>query len=258
MSQMSGQPPRPPEGPKKPSGREQLQRALEIGPTAFSQQLKLLMALSQVNGAPSNTLPYPEKPFTIRQARLSVLAENAFHLPPDQIKALLREALSINDLSVRIPVLAKLALRLPAAEYRALVRESWQQAKDILDPAARAQALFEIAPLLILIHDEPAASSALLRMVNQAITIKNQEARLRSLIALIPRLPRDMALRTYRRILDELTEAKKRRSQHALAGGAGDARAGRHDRGDADAGADHRQRRRADAGDDDAGPIPAE
>lgn len=219
MTQVPGQPIRSDDSPKKPSGREQLQRALDAGPSGFAQQLKLLMALSQVNGATSSTMPHPEKPLSTRQARLTVLLDNAFNLSDEHIKLLLQETLQIPDASIRIPLLAKLALRLPAAEYRVLVRDCWQQAKDILDPALRAQALFEIAPLLILVHDEPAASSALLRMVNQAITIKNIEARLRSLIALIPRLPRDMALRTYRRILDELTEANSDViSARALAG----------------------------------------
>jgi len=208
MTQVPSQSMRSHDSPKKPSGREQLQRALDAGPSGFAQQLKLLMALSQVNGAVSSTMPHPEKPLSTRQARLAVLMENTFNLSDEQIKTLLQETLLIPDAAIRIPLLAKLALRLPAAEYRILVRDCWQQAKDILDPSLRAQALFEIAPLLILMHDEPAASSALLRMVNQAVTIKSIEARLRSLIALIPRLPRDMALRTYRRILDELTEAK--------------------------------------------------
>ena len=53
---------------KKPSGREQLQRALDAGPSGFAQQLKLLMALSQVNGAVSSTMPHPEKP--LRALRL--------------------------------------------------------------------------------------------------------------------------------------------------------------------------------------------
>jgi hypothetical protein len=208
MTHMPGQMTRSDDPSKKPSGREQLQRALDVGPSAFTQQLKLLMALSQVNGATSSTMPHPEKPLSIRQARLAVLAENAANLSDEQVKTLVQETLQIPEASTRIPLLAKLALRLPAAEYRSLMRDCWQQAKEILDPTLRAQCLFDIAPLLILVHDEPAASSSLLRMVNQAVTIKSVEARLRSLIALIPRLPRDMALRTYRRILDELTEAR--------------------------------------------------
>jgi hypothetical protein len=208
MAERTEQTPRADDKRTKPSGREQLTKALDTGPGAFPQQLRLVLALSQVNGAKSTRLPQPEKPLTIKQARLTLLTELAGELKQDEARQLLREAQNIPDVTIRLPLLVKLALRLPPEEYRALVREVWMQAKTIPEPAAQAATIFAIAPLLMLVNDEPATPSALLRIVGDASAMKTAEARLRSLIALVPRLPHEMALRTYRRVLTELTESR--------------------------------------------------
>ncbi len=192
----------------QPSGQAQFLAALNAGPSAFRQQLRLLLALSQVNSNKPTRLPYPEKPLTIRQARLTVLSGIPEILGEDGVQALFKEVVQIGDATVRLPLLAKLAIRMPASQYRTIVRDIWNQAKAIVDPAARAHTLFEIAPLLALLNDEPATPSALLQVLGIAQSIKNAEARLRSLIALAPHLPLEVASRTVRRVLVELHESK--------------------------------------------------
>jgi hypothetical protein len=199
---------RPDETAAKPSGRDQLKRLLEQGASTFPQQLRLILALSQVNAARSTQMPYPEKPLTLRQARLAILSEMVEKLAPAAVKKLIKDAQQIGDATVRLPLLARLAVKLPAHEYKAVVRDVWQQMKTIVDPAAQAQTLFAVAPLLLLVHDEPATPSVLLQLVSIAQRMKNLEARLRSLIALQARLPHEVALRTFKRILSELSETR--------------------------------------------------
>lgn len=194
--------------PAAASGRGQFLSALEAGAGAFRQQLRLLLALSQVNSNKPNRTPYSEKPLSIRQARLTVLTDIPEILGENGAQQLFKEIVQIGDASVRLPLLAKLAIRMPASQYRTIVRDIWNQAKAIVDPLARARTLFGIAPLLTLLHDEPATPSALLQVLGIAQTIKNTEARLRSLIALVPYLPQEVATRTVRRVLIELHESK--------------------------------------------------
>jgi hypothetical protein len=191
-----------------PSGQAQLLAALDSGAGAFRQQLRLLLALCQVNSNKPTRTPYTEKPLTIRQARLTVLTGIPEILGEEGVQTLFKEVVQIGDATVRLPLLAKLAIRMPASQYRTIVRDMWNQTKAIVDPAARAHTLFEIAPLLALLNDEPATPSALLQVLGIAQSIKNTEARLRSLIALVPHLPLEVATRTVRRVLIDLQDSK--------------------------------------------------
>ncbi|MCU0513108.1 MAG: hypothetical protein MUE40_11115 [Anaerolineae bacterium] len=192
---------------RKVTGRDQLVRALEAGAGAFRQQLRLLLAICQNNGLKSSRLAQAEKPLTIRQARLYTLVQLAGSLPPAELLAVYKDVVQIGDASVRLPLLAKLALHLPPAEFRLVVRDIWNQTRTIVDPVVRAHILFELAPLLLLVNDEPATPSILLQLVSQAGAMKNTEARLRCLTALVPRLPQEVALRTFRRVLSDLAES---------------------------------------------------
>lgn len=189
----------------KPTGRAQLQKALDAGPGALKQQVRLLLALSQLNGSQSSTdTPEPEAPQTLRQARLTALSYLAGTLSESQIKAIIKEASQIDNDAVRLPVMAKLAIQLPPQTYRTIVRDVWVQVNQVRDAAIRARTLYELAPMLLLVNDEPATASSLLQIVSEAQAIEGKEARLRSLSAIAPLLPQDLSLRILRRVLSEL------------------------------------------------------
>ena len=190
------------------SGREQLEAAFEKGPVTFRHQLRLILAVSQINAAqPSSSSP--RRPvYTIREARLQALSQLGRRLKESQIRQLVNEASRIPDAAVRLPVLAQYAMMLSPQNYRSLVRDIWVESPQIRDAAVRAQTLFDIAPLLTLVNDEPATPSSLLRLLSLAQNIRSTEARVRSLIALAPQLPHDMTYRTFARVLVELSESK--------------------------------------------------
>lgn len=174
--------------------------ALAKGPTALTEQVAYLLNLSRLTPAPPAAAPA----LTVEAARLMALARLAETLPETDIVALYRAASQIAHPFARLQVLAQVALRLPPQLYRSAVRQSWQEACALADPAAHAQALFQLAPLLTLYHDEPAAPPALLEITALAQAINNPEARIRSLVALAPHLPHGMCLRVLRRAVDDL------------------------------------------------------
>ncbi|MGQ9887260.1 MAG: hypothetical protein ACUVSX_02105 [Aggregatilineales bacterium] len=176
--------------------------ALAQGPAALVEQAARLLDLSQL--APAAPVPGPALP--AEAARVVALALLAETLPETDVIALYHAAGQLADPVMRLRVLARVALRLPPQLYQAAVRRSWQEASALSDPAARAYALFQLAPLLTLYHDEPAAPPALLEIVALAQAINNPEARIRSLAALAPYLPQRMRLRVLRRAVDEMDQ----------------------------------------------------
>ncbi len=195
-----------------PLGRAQLEqalaRALDEGPSALLQQLLHVLAISQMQNVESDNTPIPQKPLTASRARIIALSHLADVLNKEQIAELIQNANTLPDLSERAQLIAQLALRLPAEAYQTVVRDIWHQVNEATDPATRARALFAIAPLLTLVHDEPATPTALLDVLGQAQSIRNTETRLRSLSALVPYLPANIATRTFNRILKEISHMR--------------------------------------------------
>lgn len=193
-----------------PLGRSQLEqhlrRELDAGATHLRNQIRYLLALSQMVPPPTAPKNYTQKPLTITQARLMTLEDLAGALNQEQLEQLVTDIEQIADTGVRLVLLARMALHLPATSYRTVVRDIWNQVDDIPDPVVRAQVLLEIAPLMTLANDEPATPSALLHIVSYAQSIKNTEARLRSLTALAPQLPYVMSMRMFRRVVDEVKD----------------------------------------------------
>lgn len=190
--------------PDKKSGMEQLQKLLDSGPDSLSGQIRYLMAISQVNGMKSRHVD--EKPHLpdVRQARLSTLADLAEVLDEARINTIIEEVMQLEDPAFRLPLMVRLALNLSPQNYRSIVHNIWHEVKNLANPEVYARTLFELAPMLLLVNDEPATASSLLQVISEAQALKNREARLRSLIALAPRLPQDLSMRIFRRILNEL------------------------------------------------------
>jgi hypothetical protein len=181
-----------------------LHNALETGPNAIGQQVRYILALSQMAGEQPVSRPYPEKSFNVALARMTALTHIAESLTEAQVRALVKEARQIGDVALRIQLLTRLAVRIPPQNYRSLVRDLWNNARNLPDPVVRARTLFQLAPLLTLDHDEPAASAALLEAIAIAQNITSTEARIRSLMALAPHLPPTMCARLLQRVLDDV------------------------------------------------------
>lgn len=192
-----------------PPDRSEIERAflaaLAQGPESVVEQVAHLLALSRLNAAIPPAAP-PQTPLSSDEARLVALSRLAESLSETEALGLYHAADRITNPSVRLLVLTRLALRLPPQHYQAVVRLGWQEGAGLEDPAARAQAMFQLAPLLTLYHDEPATPPALLEIVSLAQAIGNPEARIRSLITLSPYLPQGMRLRVLHRAIDEIDQ----------------------------------------------------
>jgi hypothetical protein len=189
-------------------GRKQIEQALirvlDTGVTAIPQQLRYVLALAQVNDNNFTSTPYSAKPMSISAARLSVLESLASTLNKNQIKQLIRDIQKIEDIDTRIILLSRIAIFIEPNDFFGVVKEIWQQVNYISDIVVRTECIYQIAPLLTLIHDEPATSTPLLNILRVSESIKNSEARLRSLVAVAPHLPVDLSVRTFSRVLNDL------------------------------------------------------
>jgi len=188
------------------SARSELERtlltALSKGPGAMAQQISCILNLSKY--APEKQRTYSEKLLSPAQARIAALAEMTDLLPEDSIIRILKNAQTIGDMGTRLQIITQVALRLPSHQYQSIITMVWKESMQITDPADYARVMFQLMPLLTVLHDEPAASPALLEIVTLAQSINNPEARIRSLVTLAPHLPQGMRLSILRRAVDEI------------------------------------------------------
>ena len=142
-----------PQGARSPSGLAQLEEALRGGVAAFRQQVQLILALSQQNGK----LPPLEAsvPPSMRAVRLMALLQVNSRPKEAHARRLLREVTQIEDLGVRLLLEARLALSMPPSVFKAALEDIWTQLPRLERPDARAEILFEMVPLLLLVDDEP-------------------------------------------------------------------------------------------------------
>lgn len=183
-----------------------LKKTLAEGPMAIPRQVNLILGLSQLKGAKPNTTPSPERPLTISQARIAALTALVGVMNDTQDQQLLHKVSQIKDDHVRLPLVVQLALQLDPEDYQAVMRDAWQQTLQMTDMVARSRTLLTLAPLMALKDDEPAAPSILLEVVALAQSIGNTEARIRSLVALAPHLPRMMGVRLMHRALNDIEQ----------------------------------------------------
>lgn len=197
--------PRPATDPSRLSLQKALLAALAQGPAGVTGQIQAILALSRAVPPDSTAEPSTqEAPISVEHARLLALAQTADALPESRVKRLIRQALRVEDPFVRLQMIVPLALHLPPQHYQTIMRDIWMQSRGLENPIARAQILFELAPLLTLAQDEPATPSVLMDVLALAQSINNHEARVRSLVALAPHLPGTVQLRVLNRVLDEI------------------------------------------------------
>lgn len=193
--------------PDRAQLERELTQALDAGSEAVHQQVRYILALSQLNAAKSNRPARPEPEYTIGQARLQALVETAPALTDTQIQTLFKDIQAIHDDRVRLPLVLRIALRLHPDDYRLTMHLTWKQAQSIDDPVIRSHILLKLAPLLSLADDEPATPTALLDVIALAQSISSIEARVRSLVALVPYLPHTVGARLINRALYDITHA---------------------------------------------------
>ena len=189
--------------------RSQLERnlltSLAAGPEQLIEQVNHVLALAQMQTqqrTPTSDLDYI--PLSLHDAHLSALTNVADYLTDAQLLELYQAIQTCDDLETRLLSSIRLALWLPPQHFQTIIRTAWNDVHTLDSPAAQARVLLKLTPLLTLVHDEPAAPTILLEVVALAQAIGNTEARIRSLIALVPYLPHSMRIRTLHRIVDEI------------------------------------------------------
>lgn len=188
--------------------RSQLERALLAalagGPGKLIEQVHYVLALSHQVKPSLPSSNEAVQSLNVAEARSIALTQLAEHLSEVELIELYQELQKIETPEVRLLNMAKLALLLPPQYFQTIVRVVWAQASEISHPDAQARVLFQLTPLLTLVHDEPVAPPILLEVVALAQAVGNIEARIRSLMALIPYLPHSMRVRVLHRVIDEI------------------------------------------------------
>src|SRR5690606_38087036 len=89
------------------------------------------------------------------------------------------------------------------ALFKTTMRDIWIQSADLEQPDSLATVMFQLAPLLTVAEDEPAAMPVLREIVSIAQAIGNAESRIRSLLILAPHLPDAMRSSVIGRLTDD-------------------------------------------------------
>ncbi len=181
--------------------------ALAGGPDQLLDQVKHVLALAKMQPQPETARSHPERtPLTLAGARITALTNAADYLTDAQLLDLYDEIQSCEDQETRLLSSIRLALWLPPHHFQAIIRTAWDEARSMAVPEVEVRVLLQLTPLLTLVHDEPAAPTVLLEAVALAQAIGNIEARIRSLIALVPYVPHSMRVRIQHRIIDEIDQ----------------------------------------------------
>lgn len=218
-----------------PLNQHQIEQALELtlksGAQSIPQQIRYILAISQMMSARTSTQPYGTKPLTISQARVSMLVGLAASLNNEQIHDLAGEINAMDNPGVRLWLLARIGHRLPSSRQRTILQDFLTGQIEIKDPAMRAEALFHLAQFPLLKQPEGHTSATLPKILEVAMRISNTETRVRSLTALVEYAPPDAARYLVRHVLDDIatTQNEKLRSntisalaEHIPAGAAKD------------------------------------
>jgi len=193
-----------------PLGRTQLtqslNKALEAGPTEILQQIRYILALSQVTAATAVPVPVAAPPYTVAEARLLALVELRETLNQDQVVQLFEDVQQIDNVGLRLRLLLALTPHMPAEQRTRTAQDLWQQVNQIEDdPALRGELLVHVFPLLDHGLDESTQVAVQLsNTIKLAQAIDNAEARVRSLVALAMQLPPAMKMTLFTHILDEI------------------------------------------------------
>lgn len=191
-----------------PLGRSQLEyalhRALNGGAKTIPQQIRYILALSQLTGAKSANAPQPAPPIPTTAARLMTIVQMAGSLKPSARARLLKEIRVLENARTRARLLLALAPHLRVDSLTDVIRELYRDVRSVNDPALTSEILCGLAPLLPRPGSLTASESPLARVVNNARKMTGLEARARSLGALAVHLPPERGVALFDRVLDEI------------------------------------------------------
>jgi len=190
------------------TGQHQLKTILQKGASEFRTQIRFVLALSQVNHSiekspkPANA-PMP----TLNTARLQLISSLPSNTLSDmQHIALLKAIHTIPNLQERLLAMSHIVGRLKPEEEASLLQTIWQHIDQLQAPHLQAEILHRVAHLFdTQLSTAPSdASSAIQVILQNAQTMKNTEARVRSLTALKEHLSTHIFAQIMSKVLDDL------------------------------------------------------
>jgi hypothetical protein len=191
-----------------PLGQKQLEQslglALNAGGKAIPEQVKFILAHSQMLALPSVSEPHRTKPMSVVQARLGAVIAFAPGLKPTQAQAFYRSARLISDPAVRLSFQTRLLRYLNDADQQNAVRELLPEIEVLEDTVERSRILIHLADTLLSANWHAAPLQSLPEIVQTAAKIAGAESRVRSLAALAVNLSSPHAIQVYQRILDDI------------------------------------------------------
>lgn len=191
-----------------------LQQALAQGPAAIDQQIRCVLAHSQMLALRPSTEVYREKPLSAAHARRLLLVEMAAHdsaqHDPDARETLYADLAQLTDAALRLTLQARLAQAFSPERQGALLREALPHlaSTSIVNAGQRARLLLSLARLRIPQQDAASRSGIVTEMMRLARAIENPEGRMRSLIALALHAPPFATQQVYKRALGELAKTR--------------------------------------------------
>ncbi|MBC8097933.1 MAG: hypothetical protein H7Y11_00695 [Armatimonadetes bacterium] len=191
-------------------GQQQLDQslaaALAAGSNALPEQVRYLLAISQLRALRPITLAYQAPIYDTAQAHIMTLLSVVDSPSPTQAQTLLRTANQATDDSVRVLLQARLLRFLPPSEQRTILTALLDQQTSLQDSVMRAQALFLLSesPLLPETRLNAADAPEILQL---ATRVTGAESQIRVLLALAAHLPPDTAQSLYLHALATLDSA---------------------------------------------------
>lgn len=176
-----------------------LENALKAGGTALPQQIRYILAFSQLHAGKVET--YRDRTLNMGQARFAALVECAAGLTPAQVERLYTDLRSVTDFDIRLSLQARLLPYLnPAVQY-ARSRELWSQLEHVTDAVVTIRVMMQIADLPTPAVEVNSEANPLVQIMMLAGKLRNAEARIRSLVALADHAPPNLAGLLYKNIL---------------------------------------------------------
>ena len=184
------------------------EKTLAAGVKALPQQVRYVLALSQVNAVQSTTTANPETPLTITEAQLWSMVKFADGFSPQEKQDLLKRVKAIPEDDVRLQLTLELLPKISSYISSSTLEHIWGEVQHIPNMATRSQLMLRVAANLpyMLIDDHP-ISKPLSNIMQGALTLHNTEAKIRALIAIAPHLPEGMKAHIFGVVLDELVTA---------------------------------------------------
>lgn len=187
---------------------EKWQQAVNTGPRLMGRQVSYALAAS-LKRDPNDTAPTQPhlsaySTATADETGLVALASLSQDLSVQQRIALLTEVQALENLAIKARALLLLVPQLSGEKRRLTIREIYEASKAVKNPSECARLLTTLLPLLHSSEESELPSGIVAETMDIASTIKDTEARLRSLTALAPYLPPTVRIALLLAVLDTI------------------------------------------------------